>query len=468
MTTLENPPLRTEGAPVQGAALGATAALIVGTFAVVMSATTINIAIVPMMQEFAVSHRVAQLFSSLFLGATVLTAPLAAWLSRRWDARQVFLGVLLIYALASLAATLSDSFLSMLLARGLQGACAGVIQPLSMFLVLAAAAPERQGRAMSLYGLGVVLAPALGPTIAGWFVDHIGWRSTFSLGVPPALLALGLGWFCLPRSREALEEGGSFDWPGLALLGVLVTLTFVTPLALERSAVLAGALCLLWLGAAWLFWRVERARKDALLPFALFASPGFRAAALVSVAYGAGMYGSTFLIPVFMQGALGIPALTTGNILLLGGVALALSTSLAGRVVDRLSARLVVAGGLACFALACALLAWARELLWIAVAVVLCRIGLGLVIPGLYTGMAQVVVPGGLREGTAVITLLRQGGGALGVSLIGVLTASAGSAELAGWLGLAASDSAAAAPATVFAGIALLFVAALLVVRRLR
>lgn len=468
MTTLENPSLRTEGAPVQGTALGATAALIVGTFAVVMSATTINIAIVPMMQEFAVSHRVAQLFSSLFLGATVLTAPLAAWLSRRFGARQVFLGVLLLYALASLAATFSDSFLSMLLARGLQGACAGVIQPLSMFLVLAAAPPERQGRAMSLYGLGVVLAPALGPTIAGWFVDHVGWRSTFSLGVPPALLALGLGWFCLPRSAAEREEGGSFDWPGLALLGVLVTLVFATPLALERSALLAGALCLLWLGTGWLFWRVERARKDALLPFALFASPGFRAAALVSVAYGAGMYGSTFLIPVFMQGALGIPALTTGNILLLGGVALALSTSLAGRVVDRLSARLVVGAGLASFALACALLAWARELAWIAVAVVLCRIGLGLVIPGLYTGMAQVVVPGGLREGTAVITLLRQGGGALGVSLIGVLTASAGSAELAGWLGLAPAGSAAAAPATVFAGIALLFVAALGVVRRLR
>ncbi len=333
MTTLENPSLRTEGAPVQGAAFGATAALIVGTFAVVMSATTINIAIVPMMQEFAVGDRVAQLFSSLFLGTTVLTAPLAAWLSRRFGARQVFLGVLLLYALASLAATFSDSFLSMLLARGLQGACAGVIQPLSMFLVLAAAPPERQGRAMSLYGLGVVLAPALGPTIAGWFVDHVGWRSTFSLGVPPALLALGLGWFCLPRSAAEQEEGGSFDWPGLALLAVLVTLVFATPLALERSTALAAALCLLWLGTAWLFWRVERARQDALLPFALFASPGFRAAALVSVAYGAGMYGSTFLIPVFMQGALGIPALTTGNILLLGGVALALSTSLAGRVV---------------------------------------------------------------------------------------------------------------------------------------
>lgn len=218
----------------------------------------------------------------------------------------------------------------------------------------------------------------------------------------------------------------------------------------------------------WLDPAEQASAGNVAYGMSMFASPGFRAAALVSVAYGAGMYGSTFLIPVFMQGALGIPALTTGNILLLGGVALALSTSLAGRVVDRLSTRLVVAAGLACFALACALLAWARELAWIAVAVVLCRIGLGLVIPGLYTGMAQVVVPGGLREGTAVITLLRQGGGALGVSLIGVLTASSGSAELAGWLGLAPAGSAAAAPATVFAGIAQLFVAALGVVRRLR
>jgi hypothetical protein len=124
--------------------------------------------------------------------------------------------------------------------------------------------------------------------------------------------------------------------------------------------------------------------------------------------------------------------------------------------------------GLASFALSCLVLAFARSLGWIAVAVVLSRVGLGLVIAGLYTGMARVVPEGGLRDGTAVISLLRQAFGALGVSLIGVWAASPSSAALAMGLGLEMAGSAAAAPAAVFLLLVLLFLLALALSGRLR
>jgi MFS family permease len=448
-----------------GLSLPARLALIIGSFAVVMSATTLNIAIVPLMREYRLGSGTGQLFASLFLGATVLAAPLAAALIRRCSARSLFTGLLLAYVLASLAAAISQGLPGMLLGRVMQGFCAGLIQPLAMFLILESALPRHQGRAMASYSLGVVLAPALGPTLAGWSVEFLGWRSSFVLGVPPALLAIGLALAALPAGgRAERPPPAPFDWGGFGLLGLLVLLLVFWPL-LPLSGV--GVLLLggLLLGG---FWHLERGQPQALVSGSLFVGRGYRAAALIGAIYGAGMYGSTFLIPVFMQGALGFSALVSGHVQLLGGAALALSTLLGGRLVDRYSARQTMALGLASFALSCLVLAFARSLGWIAVAVVLSRVGLGLVIPGLYTGMARVVPEGGLRDGTAVISLLRQAFGALGVSLIGVWAASPSSAALATGLGLEVAGSAAAAPAVVFLLLALLFLLALALSGRLR
>lgn len=409
------------------------AALVIGSFAVVMSATTINVAIAPMMDEFAISHRLAQSFSSVFLGLTVICAPLAAWLADRFGAWRVFSRLLLLYMLVSVLAGLSDSFGAMLAVRGVQGLCAGIMQPLSLFLVLETADPNRQGRTLSMFSLGVVMAPALGPTLAGFVVEYYNWRYTFWLGVPPALIALGMIGWCRPVERAAIAGNNRLDFAGLAYLSVLVALVFVWPILLERSGGLALLLTLGWLLLVWCFWRRMCRHAQPLIDPALFRHPAFVKGLLVTLVYGVGMYGSIFLIPLLLQDGLGQSAVTTGNLLLLGGIALAASIALSGRLVDRFSSQLVVMIGLGCFALSNVLLAWPSGLWTIALGIIVSRFALGMIIPGLYTSMARAVPDAMLRRGTAVTTMTRQAGGALGITLIGVLL-TALSQRLAPWL----------------------------------
>jgi len=441
-----------------------TTALIIGSFAVVMSATSINVAIAPMMQDFGISHHLAQQFSSVFLGVTVICAPLAAWLADRFGAWCVFRRLLLLYVLTSTLAGFSDSFAGMLAVRGLQGMCAGIIQPLSLFLILESASLEKQGRTISMFGLGVVMAPALGPTLAGFVVEHTDWRYTFWLGVPPGLIALVLVWRARPVDRLQRAGQGSLDWAGLAFLVALVALVFAWPVVLDRSGELAVAMAVGWLLLLVLFWRFQSRRPEPLVAPELFRQPRFLSGILVTFVYGVGMYGSIFLVPLLLQEGLGESAVTTGNLLLLGGLALALSIPLAGRLVDRFSPQLVVMIGLGCFALSCLLLAWAANLTLIAMGIVLSRIGLGMIIPGLYTAMARAVTDDLLRRGTAVTTLIRQAGGTLGITLLGALLASLTSGSLAGW---GSQPPATTAYSVIFAALGLLFLLAFKAARRL-
>ncbi|AYC33017.1 MFS transporter [Pseudomonas cavernae] len=441
-----------------------TAALVIGSFAVVMSATTINVAIAPMMRDLAISHHLAQQFSSVFLGMTVVCAPLAAWIADRFGAWWVFRALLLLYVLVSLLAGVSDSFSAMLIARGLQGLCAGIIQPLSLFLILESALPEKQGRTMSMFGLGVVMAPALGPTLAGFVVELFGWRYTFWLGVPPALIALGLVAWARPVDLHQRVGQGRLDLPGLVLLACLVAVVFAWPPLLAYSTWLAAVLVVAWLLLLVVFWHQQERSEEPLIAPKLFRYPRFLSGILVTVAYGAGMYGSIFLVPLLLQDGLGESAVTTGNLMLLGGLALALSIQMAGQLVDRFSPRLVVMIGLACFAFSCLLLALPASLGLIALGIVLGRIGLGMIIPSLYTAMVRAVPDELLRRGTVVTTLLRQAGGALGITMIGVLLASLSAANLKGWSALPAGS---APYSVIFAMLGLLFLWALRTSRRL-
>lgn len=405
------------------------AVLILGTLAVVLSATTINVAIVPIMAEFGIGHQSVQLLSTVYLGATVVTAPLAAWLTRRVGAAATFQGILILYFLASIGAALSPSFSALVLARAIQGGCAGIIQPLSMFLLLEAAQPMRRGRAMSAYGFGVVLAPAMGPTVAGWFVDHLGWWSAFLIGPPLSLAAQMLARGHLAgRPEVGLEAIHGFDWAGLILLASLVTLVFMFPIASSLSEAWGWGMLGAGIVNIIVLVSVERLKSEPLLVIGLFASTGFRRIAMIAMCYGIGLYGATFLVPIYLQAHLGVSAKAAGNIMFAGGVALAITILLSGHWVDRYSGRRVLRWGLAIFALSCLLLAfetWRESMSWVSAAVAIGRIGLGLIIPALSTAVIHEIGQEHLRDGTGGVNLFRQMGGTIGIAGIGALLAAA-------------------------------------------
>jgi EmrB/QacA subfamily drug resistance transporter len=398
----------------------------VGTVATILAATIVNVAFPALLREFDIGHDSLQWIATGFLAATTTTMLATAWLVETFGQRRTFLVTMAVFLVGSILGAASWNSESMITARVLQGAAAGVMQPLSMIALFEVFPVEERGRAMGLFGFGVVLAPAVGPAIGGWLMLAFGWQAIFLLAVPFCVAAFPLGWRCLP-DRRAAGPRRRFDWIGAAVLVLALVALLNLPVIGHRvgwgsPATLAVAVAALGLGSAFVTW--EARARAPLLTLSLFASGGFRAATVVAFAYGLGLFGTTYLVPVFVQDLAGYTPAQAGNLLFVPGLVLAAAIALSGRLTDRTSARHVVAAGLACFAVSSLLLALATGstgfwvlALWLGIG----RAGLGLIIPALNVGAVQTLAAEYLGHAASAVNFARQLGGAVGVNLLAVL-----------------------------------------------
>ena len=402
------------------------ATTMVGTVSTVLAATIVNVAFPALIREFNIGHDSLQWVATGFLAATATSMLATAWLVETFGQRRTFVATMALFFAASLLGAASWNTESLTAARVLQGVAAGVMQPLSMIALFEVFPLEERGRAMGLFGFGVVLAPAVGPAAGGLLMEAFGWRAIFLLSVPFCLAAFPLGWRWLSDVRSKAPRQ-RFDWLGAVLLSLALGAVLNLPVVGHRAgwistAALVDALLALAFAGGFVAWELRVAAP--LFALRLFASPGFRAASLVAFAYGLGLFGTTYLVPVFVQDIAGYTPARAGNLLLGPGLALAVAIVLAGRLTDRTSPRYVVGGGLACFALSSLLLAFATGTtafwllaLWLTIG----RAGLGLIIPALNVGAVQTLPAEYLGHASAAVNFARQLGGAIGVNLLAVL-----------------------------------------------
>jgi predicted MFS family arabinose efflux permease len=276
--------------------------------------------------------------------------------------------------------------------------------------------------------MGVVLAPALGPSIGGLLVDGFGWRSIFFMVVPFCLLSIWLAYRFVPTTAPGggvAQRQASLDWRGL-VLGAVGTLCLLNGLleirggnpllagGLLLGALLALAALLAWLGHA------ARSGREALLNLALFRNRTYALGSLVAFIYGIALFGSTYLLPVYMQMALQLPASHVGTILLPSGFVLAATIGVAGRLTNRVPTYAMVSFGLLLLALSFALMPTIglQTGLWLLVTwAILGRIGLGFILPSLNLGAMRPLDRALIPQGASAINFLRTLGGAAGVSL---------------------------------------------------
>lgn len=400
----------------------AVVTVMLGTVSAIMEATVVNVALPDIIRAFNVGHDQVQILSTGFLAATTASMLLATWAMQRFGVRRTFVGALVLLVLFSVLATLSPRFELLALCRIGQGSIAGLIQPLAMLVIIDVFPPQERGRAMGAYGLGIVLSPAVGPVAGGLLVDHFGWRAVFLVTVPLCLAAIALA----PRYVIAGRPLPGAHKRPLDLVGLLLVVTALCCLlgglaALIRQPMAGAAAVTLGLALAVAFVVWERSTLHPLLDFSIFREAGFSAAVAVAAAYGVGIYGSTYLAPIFAQIGAGFSAYEAGVMLLPGGAVLALVLLQAGRLADRFPPNRVAMAGLACFSLSAILMgsSSAATGFWLlATWVAIGRVGLGLIIPGLNAGALRLLPYGTEAAGSASINFFRQLGGALGVTLL--------------------------------------------------
>lgn len=403
----------------------ATGTALMGTISTILSATIVNVAIPDVIGAFGMTQNQAQWLATAFLAAMTVLMPCNAWLVARFGVRQCFTAAMGVFLLGSILGGISPGSGVLVLGRVLQGAAAGVSQPLAMLIIFSVFPAEKRGEAMGIYGIGVILAPALGPALGGVLIDQFSWRYVFFMALPFAATGIVLAQLFLPR-REG-TEAGRFDALGFALLSTALLLLLVGLSngqrdgwgSLQIALLLAGALAAT---LAFVLW--ERRRDTPLLDLSLFGNRHFLPGALVTLILGAGLYGSTYLIPLFVQTLQGYTPTRSGLLLMPAGLVLALVFPLAGRLSDRFSKAQLTAAGLLLFALSAQLMRAvdANTPFWtFAGWILLGRIGLGLIMPALTAGALQSLTPAQLGQGAGAINFLRQLGGAVGVNGLAVV-----------------------------------------------
>lgn len=342
--TVESTPMQPRGLAPKWKVL---ISVIFGIFMIILDSTIVNIAFPTLRIKFGASLAEAQWVISIYVLALGVTTPVSGFLADRFHIKRIYLTGLAIFTFGSLLCGIAPSLGLLIAARALQGIGGGMAQPLGPAQLFRAFPPKEQGTALGLFGIALVVAPALGPILGGWLVDLQLWRAIFFINVPIGILGVFLGSRFLLDYRTGRRP--VFDPLGLvtAVLGFGAVLYGAT---VAESAGWTGAttLFLFGFGGALLLAHVLvelKFAKEPLMNLQIFANRTFLNASLVGYVATVALFGAEFLMPLYLQSFRGRTALEAGLILLGVAATAAIATPLAGRLFDKIGPRMIMVTG---------------------------------------------------------------------------------------------------------------------------
>lgn len=393
--------------------------------AVTLTATIVNVAIPDIMGAFGIGQITAQWMSTAFLASMTATMLMTDWLDKALGLRATFVAALSVFVAGSLIGAIAPNEDFLILSRVMQGGAAGIVQPLSMVAMFRVFPPEQRGTAMGIFGLGVVLGPAMGPFVGGVLIDSFNWRYVFYVAIPFALVGMAMAQFVYP-ARESQTARPRFDWAGfmvmlLALASVLTAFTNGQRDGWGSVPVVGLFIVALIAAMVFVFWELQA--RDPLLDLRLFANPRFVSAAIVSFVFGAGIFATTYMVPLYVQTVQGLTPTQAGLMLMPGGLLLGAAFPVAGRLSDLVPVDLLIAFGLTLIAVSALLTAQVdldTEFWTLTVWVTIGRVGNAFIFPALSVGALRAVPPAMVAQASGTVNFMRQLGGAFGVNLLAV------------------------------------------------
>ncbi|WP_296667108.1 DHA2 family efflux MFS transporter permease subunit [Demequina sp.] len=401
--------------------------LIVSAFVVILNETVMGVAIPHLMTDLGITAVAAQWLTTAFLLTMAVVIPVTGFLLQRFHTRPLFITAMALFSAGTLIAALAPGFEVLLVARVIQAGGTAIMFPLLITTVMQLEPPATRGRRMGSISVVIAVAPAIGPTISGLILSAFSWRFMFVFVLPIAVAVLAVGWRLMrnvTEPRDAPIDLLSVALSAVGFGGVVFGLSRAGESAAGGvSASSVAAITVGALGVGLFIWRqlVLQRIDDALLDLRTFRVPTFAVSVGMFVVLMMSLFGALILLPLFMQGVLGLSVLQSGLILLPGGLAMGLLAPLIGRAYDRIGPRPLLVPG----AVIVAAVLWTLSTIlgpdtpwWQVVAAhVAFSIGLALMFTPLFTASLGSLPPRLYSHGSATVSALQQVAAAAGTAL---------------------------------------------------
>jgi len=335
------------------------ATVVFGVFASLLDSTIVNTALPKIQTSFHASLHLVSYVATGYIMAAGVMVPLSGFLANRFGIKRVYLASLALFTVFSALCGLAPNTLILILCRILQGAGGAALFPLAFALLFDAFPEDERGKANGVFGLPVLVAPTIGPTVGGYLSQSVDWRWVFYVNIPIGLVGVLLGLRVL-RAEEG-HHGCRFDLPGFALAagGLGLLLFGLSNLAYDGwasvgtvSGPIIVALVLLVL-----FVPVELRRAEPLVDLRLYRRRTYTLSTIIAVLASIGLFGPGFLLPQYLQDLRGLTPTAAGLLLLWGGVGALAATVVSGWLYNRLGPPLLIIAGAVLMALTGYLLA---------------------------------------------------------------------------------------------------------------
>ena len=404
-------------------------AVMSATFMEILDTSVANVSLPHIAGNLSATTEEATWVLTSYLVSNAIVLPITGWLGIYFGRRRLLVMCIGIFTGASILCGMAPTLQFLIVARILQGFGGGAMQPIAQAVLLESFPPEKHGAAMATYGMGVIVAPILGPTLGGWITDNYSWRWIFYINVPVGIFAMLMAQAVIedpPYIKNAKIE--RIDFPGFSFLAIwLGTLQIVLDKGQEED----------WFESTWITWFMvvsaacflafvvrELRTAHPIVNLRILKSRNFTSGIVLITCLGGVLYGTTAALPIFLQTLMGYPALQSGFALSPRGLGAFITTSIVGRLVGRVRNRLLMGIG---FILLAASSFWLGHInleisVWSVIwPSVLNGVAISFIFVPLTTATMGYLRQDQMGNATGIFNLMRNLGGSFGIAMVSTL-----------------------------------------------
>ena len=425
-STQTNNPEDVAAYPVKHKAL-LTLAVMGATIIQILDSTIANVAIPHMQTSLGATMDTITWVLTSYIVASAVAMPVTGWLADRIGSRNLFMGSVAGFIIASMLCGIATGLTEMVAFRIFQGVCAAFIGPLSQTIMLDINKPSEAPRAMSIWGMGIMIAPIMGPMIGGWLTENYNWRWVFYINLPIGIPTLAVLWWLLPSRPISRRQLDRF---GFAMLAIgLATLQLLLDRGQQEDWLQSWEIIIELLvvtAALWMFAVHQMTTKRPMFERVLVTDRNFFIALNMMLLVGMMMFGIFALLPPMMQNLYGYTVYDTGVLLAPRGVGIVLAMFIASRITGKIDPRVIIFSGFLMTAASMWIMTqWSLNMDWhlIVYTGLFQGFGMGFVFIPL-NGVAFSTLPMRMRtDGSALLYLFRSLGGSFGISIMTTMLA---------------------------------------------